>query len=137
VGNDQGIITHCHATASVGNDSDYVAGLTPLVRNIDNSYALGSVRGGPQSEVGGLTGNAIVVTSYSTGLVSAGTPGHSRFDKPWIGGFTVIGRGSDFFRDCWDLDTSDTAIGCGWKDKDCSRVKGVRYRTEGRAARRI
>lgn len=122
----EGNIKQSYATGSVtGSDSDYVAGLTPLARNIDNSYALGSVHGGDQSEVGGLTGNAIVTSSYSTGFVSAGTHAHSRFDKPWIGGFTVFGRGTAFFRDYWDVDTSGTAIGCGWKNKGCSRVKGL------------
>jgi hypothetical protein len=84
-----------------------LVGLSQVSGDINNSYATGSVTGGPDSEIGGFVGenDLTVEDSYSTGAVAGGT-------NSLVGGFAGTQGYSN--TDCyWDTTTSGTDQGTG------------------------
>jgi len=110
------------------HNKEYMGGLVGLANGeitIADCYAMGSVAGGSQSNLGGLIGfssrNA-VGTSYSTGKVTVNERDrhNSRF-----GGFIGDSFAEKPEGDYWDVDTSSFENACGNKGSGCAGVVGL------------
>src|SRR5579862_1042137 len=100
------------ATWDQQGDGSQAGGLVGASNNIANSYATGTGTGGTYA--GGFAGVGSAVTdSYATGAAPAGG---------YDGGFFGYGLGTDT-DDYWDMDTSQSAVGCG--TGDCTGVTGL------------
>jgi|ERR1043166_1837915 hypothetical protein len=91
--------------------------------SIENSYALGAVRGGAGGRIGGLIGrndSGTIATSYSTGLVSGS--GSDDIAGGLVGSNERSGAFSD---DYWDIDTSGLDIACGHFPDRCLDASGL------------
>jgi hypothetical protein len=110
VAQNQGYVEESFSSMAVsGGASAYLGGLIGFEQGVtSNSYATGAVTGGETADVGGLDGVAeggeTLITSYSTGAVSA--------EGGVVGGFA--GGNNDKFSNCyWDTTTSGTNNGTG------------------------